>query len=90
MNRKSIDVVIYQVPKFEASPLATVRFTEYDGHGRAVKVNEVDYWEKEYFAPRPDSERLINAKLNARNLNIMRDWKECLHEYVDQYYTNYF
>ena len=57
-----------------------------------IKVTPVasDYWEKEYFAPRPDSERLINAKLNARNLNIMRDWKECLHEYVDQYYTNYF
>nr|BAR21278.1 hypothetical protein [uncultured Mediterranean phage uvMED] len=49
MNRKNIDVVIYQVPKFEDSPLATVRFTEYDGHGRAVKVNEVDYWDKEYF-----------------------------------------
>jgi len=57
-----------------------------------IKITPVDsdYWKKEYFAPRPDSEMLINAKLNARNLNIMRDWKECLHEYVDQYYTNYF
>ena len=59
---------------------------------KKIKINEVvsDYWKKEYFAPRPDSEMLINAKLNARNLNIMRGWKECLHEYVDQYYKNYF
>jgi len=49
MYRKSIDVVIYQIPKFENSPLATVRFTEYDGHDRAIRVNEVNYWEKEYF-----------------------------------------
>ena len=47
------------------------------------------YWEKEYFATRPDSERLINAKLNARDMNIMRDWKVCLKEYISNYYANF-
>ncbi|MFC1628380.1 SDR family oxidoreductase, partial [Gemmatimonadota bacterium] len=41
-----------------------------------IKINEVssEYFKKEYFAPRPDSERLINQKLNLRGLNIMRNW----------------
>ena len=48
-----------------------------------------DYWKKEYFADRPASERLIDKKLNLRNVNIMRDWKICLKEYIDDYYQNY-
>ena len=48
-----------------------------------------EYWEKEYFATRPDSERLINAKLNARDMNVMRDWKVCLKEYINDYYGNF-
>ena len=31
---------------------------------------------------RPKSERLINKKLDLRGLNIMRDWKEALVEYL--------
>ncbi len=56
-----------------------------------VKVNEVssDYFREEYFADRPPSERLVNAKLNIRNLNIMRDWKIALKEYLNDYYKNY-
>jgi len=41
-----------------------------------------DYFTREYFAVRPASEQLVNAKLNARNLNVMRDWRLCLAEYV--------
>jgi dTDP-4-dehydrorhamnose reductase len=48
-----------------------------------------DYWESEYFAERPPSERLIDVKLNIRNINIMRDWKICLNEYLNKYYKNY-
>ena len=42
-----------------------------------VKLNIVtsEYFSKEYFAPRPPSERLINKKLDLRNLNLMRDWR---------------
>lgn len=48
-----------------------------------------DYFEKEYFAQRPPSERLINKKLDLRNLNIMRDWQIALEEYLDLYYKDY-
>ena len=56
-----------------------------------VKINEVssDYFKKEYFADRPASERLINSKLKLRNLDLMRDWKIALKEYVDSAYKDY-
>ena len=52
-----------------------------------IKINVVDseFFSKEYFAPRPYSERLINSKLNIRKLNKMRDWKICLQEYLSEY-----
>jgi len=56
-----------------------------------VKVIPVDstYWQVEYSAPRPPSERLINKKLNMRGLNVMRDWRLCLKEYLENYYQGY-
>ncbi len=56
-----------------------------------VKVTKVDsdYFKKEYFAPRPYSEKLINLKLNTRNINYMRHWKECLEEYAKEYHKLY-
>lgn len=56
-----------------------------------VKVTLVnkEYWEKEYFAARPDCERLDNKKLRLRGLNLMRDWKEALREYLETYYMDY-
>jgi dTDP-4-dehydrorhamnose reductase len=42
-----------------------------------------------YFAPRPPSERLVNKKLELRSMNIMRDWKTALSEYIHDYYTDY-
>ena len=55
-----------------------------------IIINKVssDFFSKEYFAPRPASERLINSKLNIRSLNIMRDWKTCLKEYVNNEFLN--
>ena len=57
----------------------------------SVKINEVssDYFQKEYFAPRPASERLINARLNEDGLDVMRDWKTSLSEYLSEDYPNY-
>lgn len=51
-----------------------------------IKINEVNssFFSKEYFSLRPRSERLINMKLNLRKLNIMRDWKICLNEYLHE------
>jgi dTDP-4-dehydrorhamnose reductase len=56
-----------------------------------IKVTSVDsnFWSKEYFAERPPSERLIDKKLCLRKVNIMRDWRICLKEYIDEYYNDY-
>lgn len=61
------------------------------GYAEKVRINEVtsDFFRKEYFAPRPDSERLVNKKLSLRGLNLMRDWKTSLKEYVDGYFGDY-
>jgi len=51
-----------------------------------IKINVVpsSFWAKEYFAPRPPSEKLITVKLDACGLNVMRSWKICLKEYVTE------
>ena len=56
-----------------------------------VKVIPVDssYWKKEYYAERPPSECLVDKKLELRGVNVMRDWKICLEEYIRDYYTDY-
>lgn len=43
-----------------------------------------EFFSKDYFAPRPDSEKLINLKLKLRKLNKMRGWKICLKEYINK------
>ena len=42
-----------------------------------------------YFAVRPASERLITKKLDLGGLNVMRDWRTCLDEYVKDAYATY-
>ena len=61
------------------------------GKEKEIKINVVssEHFSKEYFAPRPPCERLINKKLNLRGLNVMRDWRIALREYIDNYYQNY-
>ena len=61
------------------------------GLKESVAVTPVgsDYFQEEYFAARPASERLITAKLNLRGLNIMRDWRICLDEYLATHYRGY-
>ena len=56
-----------------------------------IKVTPVDsdYWKKVYYAERPPSERLIAKKLELRGLNVMRDWRACLKEYISEYYKDY-
>lgn len=56
-----------------------------------IKVTPVEssFFEKEYFAERPPSERLVDKKLDIRGLNTMRDWRICLKEYLDNYYKDY-
>jgi dTDP-4-dehydrorhamnose reductase len=56
-----------------------------------VVLNKVPstYFKETYFAERPVSERLINRKLDANGLNIMRDWRVALSDYLDTYYKDY-
>ena len=62
------------------------------GLDNKIKITEVhsDYWKKDYYAPRPDCEILVNKNLDALKLNIMRNWKICLKEYIEDSYANYF
>jgi dTDP-4-dehydrorhamnose reductase len=55
----------------------------------AVEPVSSDYFAKEYFAPRPPSERLITKKLDLRGVNVMRDWRVCLDEYLADKYQGY-
>lgn len=52
-----------------------------------VSIEQVasDYFASEYHAPRPYSEKLVNLKLKSRNLDGMRDWKEALAEYAEEF-----
>ena len=61
------------------------------GKESEIKITEVtsEYYKSEYFAERPPCERLINKKLDLRKLNIMRDWRIALREYISDYYSDY-
>ena len=61
------------------------------GLGNEVTINPVssEHFAKEYFAARPASERLLTTKLDLRGLNIMRDWRVCLDEYLAERYAGY-
>ena len=61
------------------------------GLNGTVKINEVgsEYFQKEYFAPRPASERLINARLSEEGLDIMKDWKTSLMDYLNEAYSEH-
>ena len=58
---------------------------------KEVKLTSVhsDYFKDIYFADRPPCERLVNKKLNIRGINIMRDWRIALKEYIKDYYQGY-
>jgi dTDP-4-dehydrorhamnose reductase len=61
------------------------------GLENSIRITPVssDYFKQTYFAARPASERLIDKKLDLRGVNIMRDWKLCLQEYIQDYYKGY-
>jgi len=61
------------------------------GLEQSLKITQVnsDHFKNVYFAERPPSERLINRKLDIRKINLMRDWRNALKEYVENYYKGY-
>jgi dTDP-4-dehydrorhamnose reductase len=52
----------------------------------AVEPVGSEYFAKDYFAPRPPCERLVNYKLDLIGMNGMRDWRLSLREYMRDYY----
>ena len=56
----------------------------------SLQVEEVnsEFFSEEYFAERPKCERLQNKRLDALGLNIMRDWRIALKEYLVDYYPS--
>lgn len=61
------------------------------GKEQEIKISVVtsDYFKDIYFAERPPCERLINKKLDIRNINLMQDWRVALKAYLDKYYQGY-
>ncbi|MFL3050317.1 MAG: SDR family oxidoreductase [Candidatus Neomarinimicrobiota bacterium] len=54
-----------------------------------IKKVPSNFFKQEYFAPRPACERLVNTRLSEEGLDIMRDWKIALKDYISNYYNNY-
>ena len=55
-----------------------------------IEIEEVtsEFFADEYFAERPKCERLLNKRLDDLSLNIMRDWRIALKEYLVDYYPS--
>ena len=68
-----------------------VEFVRLLGLQDKIKINKVDssFWAKEYFAPRPPSEKLLTTRLDTLGLNVMRPWQVALAEYLEEY-SDYF
>lgn len=75
------------VSQGEASRYETaLAINEYLNLGLTIHKVDSNFWKVEYFAPRPYSEKLINKALIDLGRNYMRDWKICLHEYLNKFY----
>lgn len=55
-----------------------------DGNIKLHKVTS-DFFKKDYFAPRPYSEQLVNTALKQINPALTRDWRVCLEEYLAKF-----
>lgn len=69
----------------EASRLEIAKFILDILEVKDAVVNEVDseFFRKDFPVKRANSERLVNANLISKRINIMRDWKICLREYLE-------
>jgi dTDP-4-dehydrorhamnose reductase len=71
----------------EASRYETaIEINQYLNLGLNIHKVQSDYFKEEYFVQRPQSEKLINKSLIDQGRNYMRDWKICLHEYLNKYF----
>lgn len=54
------------------------------GADAQVKAVDSSFFSDRYFAPRPVSEIMVNARLDALGIRTMRPWREALREYLEQ------
>ncbi len=61
------------------------------GLSNRVSITDVssEHFKNTYFAQRPPCERLVNQKLELRNINLMQDWRIALKQYINLYFTDY-
>ena len=61
------------------------------GYANEIEMAEVnsDFFNKEFYAPRPANEMLMNTKLEALGINKMRSWKIAIREYIEKEYADY-
>jgi len=64
-----------------------VEFVRLLGLEKQIEIEKVgsERFEKEYFAPRPRSEKLDNLKLRTRNIDFMPHWKDALADYAQEF-----
>ena len=58
-----------------------IKILKYENKIDIIEVDS-DFFNNDYFADRPYCERLENKRLNELELNIMRNWKVALEEYL--------
>ena len=63
-----------------------IKLTDHDKEIKIIEVNS-EHFANEYFADRPNCERLVNKKLDTIGCNIMRNWKLSLKDYLLIYYN---
>jgi len=58
------------------------------GYNTDVKPVDSSFFSERFFAPRPRSEMLFNQGLERLNINLMRDWRVALREYIHRDYAH--
>ena len=61
------------------------------GYTGEIQLEEVssDFFNKEFYAPKPSNEMLMNTRLEALGINKMRPWKIAIREYIKREYADY-
>ena len=49
MNERELSICVYSLNYSSSYPLASVRFTKYGEDGLVEEVEQVDYWEEDYW-----------------------------------------
>ena len=49
MNERELSICVYSLNYSSSYPLASVRFTKYGDDGLVEEVEQVDYWEEDYW-----------------------------------------